>query len=176
MAAAQKARPEGHYEEITVHIRRTAKVVKGGRVFGFSALVVVGDKNGRVGVGKGNAKEVPDAIRKATEQARRSLVRIPLNGNTLHHEVIAHHGASKVFMKPASEGTGIIAGGAMRQVFEVLGVQNVLAKCFGSTNPLNVVRATIKALNKMRSPEYTADKRGKTVAEILGIEHEKEAS
>lgn len=152
-----------------VSVRRTSKVVKGGRIFGFSAVTVIGDGNGRIGVGKGNSKEVPLAIQKALESARKNMVTIPLNGNTLYHEINFSHGASKVFMKPASEGTGIIAGGAMRAVFEVLGVKNVLAKCIGSTSPVNVVRATIKALQSMSSPEYIAAKRGKTVEEIVGV-------
>lgn len=161
---------EGEYVEKLVLVRRTAKVVKGGRIFGFSALVVIGDGKGRVGSGQGKAREVPEAIRKAMEDARRNLVEVPLRqGKTLHHTVVAHYGASKVFMKPASEGTGIIAGGAMRAVFEVAGVKDVLAKCYGSTNPVNVVRATLKALSGMQSPRIIAAKRGKTVSEVLGL-------
>lgn len=159
---------EGQYEEKLIVVRRTAKVVKGGRIFGFSALTVVGNRNGRIGVGRGKAREVPEAIRKAMENARRNLVEIPMVGNTLHHTVVSTHGASKVFMKPASEGTGIIAGGAMRAIFEVAGIQNILAKCYGSTNPVNVVRATMKGLATSHSPQSVADKRGKSIEEIYG--------
>ena len=156
------------FQEKLVTVARNAKVVKGGRIFGFSALTVVGDGNGRIGVGRGKAREVPVAIQKAMESARRNLIRIELNGTTLFHPIKAQHGASKIIMLPASEGTGIIAGNAMRAVFEVLGVQNVLAKCIGSTNPVNVVYATIKGLRSMVSPEAVAAKRGKTIAEIIG--------
>lgn len=157
-----------------VSVRRTSKVVKGGRIFGFSAVTVIGDGKGRIGVGKGKSKEVPIAIQKALEHARKNMVTIPLNGSTLFHDISFRDGASKVFMKPASEGTGIIAGGAMRAVFEVLGVRNVLAKCIGSTSPVNVVRATIKALQSMSSPDYIAAKRGKMIEEIMGTEDVKE--
>ncbi len=155
------------YREKLVAINRTTKVVSGGRVFRLSALVVVGDGNGRIGFGLGKAKEAPIAIQKATESAHRNMIQIDLCGDTLYHMITAHHGASQVFMKPASQGTGIIAGSAMRAVFEVLGVKNVLAKSYGSTNPVNVVRATLKALTSMETPETVAEKRGKTVAEIL---------
>lgn len=155
-------------QEKLVAVNRTAKVVKGGKIFGFSALVVVGNGRGKCGFGRGKAREVPAAIQKAMENARRNMVHIELNGTTLQHPVVARHGASKVLMRPASEGTGIIAGNAMRAVFEVMGIQNVLAKCLGSTNPVNVVRATIKGLKKMSSPERIAEKRGKTIEEILG--------
>jgi small subunit ribosomal protein S5 len=158
------------FKEKLVTVRRVAKVVKGGRTFSFTALTVVGDGKGKVGVGTGNAKEVPAAIQKAMENARRNLVSIELNGDTLFHPVKSRHGASKLIMLPASEGTGVIAGGAMRAVFEVAGVQNVLAKCLGSTNPINVVRATIKGLRSMASPEYIAAKRGRTVKAIVGEE------
>lgn len=151
-----------------VNVRRTAKVVKGGRVFGFSALVVAGDGQGKIGLGQGKAKEVPVAIQKATEAARRSMVQVQLNGTTLYHEVRARHGASKVLLLPASEGTGVIAGGAMRAVFEVMGVHNILAKNVGSTNPVNVVRATIKGLVDMLTPELAAKKRGKSVKDLVG--------
>jgi len=168
----QKKNADGQYIEKFIGVRRTAKVVKGGRIFGFSALVVVGDGKGRVGLGLGKAREVPDAIRKATEQAKRNLIEVSLrNGKTLHHTVIARHGASKVYMQPASEGTGIIAGGAMRAVLEVAGVRDVLAKCYGSTNPVNIVRATLKALTSIQSPRVIAAKRNKSIAEILGSEH-----
>jgi len=156
------------YAEKLVFMNRTTKVVSGGRVFRFSAGVVVGDGKGRVGFGTGKSKEVPLAIQKATESAHRNMVSIDLCGGTFHHMITEQHGASKVFIKPASEGTGLIAGSAMRAVFEVLGVKNVLAKSFGSTNPVNVVRATFKALTSMATPESVAEKRGKTVAEILG--------
>ncbi len=154
-------------QEKLVAVRRVAKVVKGGRQFGFSALTVVGDGNGRVGFGSGKAREVPSAIQKAMEEARGSMVQIALRDKTLQYPITARHGAAKVFMQPASPGTGIIAGGAMRAVFEVLGVQDVLAKCIGSSNPVNVVRATIKGLQQMADPESVAAKRGKKVKEIL---------
>lgn len=155
-------------QEKLVAVRRVAKVVKGGRVFGFSALTVVGDGKGRVGFGSGKAREVPVAIQKAMEQARRNMVDVNLQGDTLQYPLVGAHGAAKVFMKPASDGTGIIAGGAMRAVFEVVGVHNVLAKCIGTNNPVNVVRATIKGLQDMSSPEQVAAKRGKKVEEIVG--------
>ncbi|MFC3854099.1 30S ribosomal protein S5 [Salinispirillum marinum] len=155
-------------QEKLVQVNRVAKVVKGGRVFGFTALTVVGDGKGKVGFGRGKAKEVPAAIQKAMDAARRNVVTIDLDGTTLQYPVKARHGAAKVYMQPASEGTGIIAGGAMRAVLEIAGVHNVLAKCYGSTNPVNVVRATIKGLSAMRSPEEVAAKRGKSVDEILG--------
>ncbi len=164
--SGDKDNTDGYIEKL-VKVNRTSKVVKGGREFGFSALVVVGDGEGKVGLGYGKSKEVPLAIQKAMDKARKSLVHISLDGSTLYHEVVSDHGASKVFMKPAAEGTGIIAGGAMRAVFEVLGVKNVLAKCIGSTNPVNVVRATINGLVAMASPEYISAKRGKTVEEIM---------
>jgi len=158
----------GDLQEKLVQVNRVAKVVKGGRIFGFTALTVVGDGKGRIGFGRGKAREVPVAIQKAMEQARRNMVTVQLDGTTLQYPVRAAHGASKVFMQPASEGTGIIAGGAMRAVLELAGVQNVLAKCYGSTNPVNVVRATVKGLAAMHAPEDIAAKRGKTVEEILG--------
>ena len=150
-------------EEKLVQVNRVAKVVKGGRIFGFTALTVVGDGNGRVGFGRGKAKEVPIAIQKAMENARRSMVEVELNNTTLWYPVKAKHGSANVYKQPASEGTGIIAGGAMRAVLELAGVQNVLAKCYGSTNPVNVVRATINALSAMESPETVAARRGKKV-------------
>lgn len=161
----QQAPSDGLIEKL-VGIRRVAKVVKGGRVFGFSALTVVGDGEGRVGFGQGKAREVPIAIQKAMDEARKNMQTVVLNGHTLQHPLTARFGAAKVFMQPASEGTGVIAGGAMRAVFDVVGVHNVLAKTIGSTNPLNVVRATIKGLTDMHNPEAIAAKRGKTVAEI----------
>jgi len=154
--------------EKLVAVNRVAKVVKGGRQFGFSALTVVGDGNGRVGFGTGKAREVPVAIQKAMEGARKNMVEVKLKGTTLQYPMVGRHGAAKVFMQPASDGTGIIAGGAMRAVFEVLGVQNVLAKCIGTNNPINVVRATITGLEGMTDAEDVAAKRGKTVEEILG--------
>ncbi|MDF1678119.1 MAG: 30S ribosomal protein S5 [Legionellaceae bacterium] len=155
------------YQEKLVSVARTAKVVKGGRVFGFAALVVVGDGKGKVGYGRGKAREVPVAIQKAMDQARKNMVYIPLAGKTIHHTIVSNFGASKVFMMPASEGTGVIAGGAMRAVLEVLGVQDILAKSMGSTNPTNVVRATIAALKRVETPDYVAAKRGKTVQEVV---------
>lgn len=157
---------DGVIEKLVV-VNRNSKVVKGGRIFSFAAVVVVGDGKGKIGMGHGKSREVPSAIQKAMEQARRNMHKVHLNGNTLHYEVVAYHGASKVFMKPASSGTGIIAGGAMRAVFEVLGVQNVLAKTIGSSNPMNVVRATIKALQSISSPESMAEKRGKRIQDII---------
>jgi len=162
----QRQQPSDGLIEKLVGIRRVAKVVKGGRVFGFSALTVVGDGNGRVGFGQGKAREVPVAIQKAMDEARKNMKTVVLNGDTVQHPLTARHGAAKVFMQPASEGTGVIAGGAMRAVFEVVGVHNVLAKSNGSTNPLNVVRATINGLTEMNNPEAVAAKRGKSVAEI----------
>lgn len=159
--------PEGLLEKL-VAVNRVAKVVKGGRIFGFAALTVVGDGQGRVGFGRGKAREVPAAIAKAMEDARRNMKTIRLNGGTLQHPLIGRHGAAKVYMQPASEGTGIIAGGAMRAVFEVLGVHNVLAKCIGTTNPINVVRATMAGLTGMADPESVAARRGKSVDEIMG--------
>jgi len=154
--------------EKLVAVNRVAKVVKGGRQFGFSALTVVGDGKGRVGYGTGKAREVPVAIQKAMEGARKNMVEIKLKDTTLQYPMMGRHGAAKVFMKPASDGTGIIAGGAMRAVFEVLGVQNVLAKCIGTNNPINVVQATINGLEIMTNAENVAAKRGKRVEEILG--------
>ncbi len=153
--------------EKLVTVNRVAKVVKGGRQFGFTALTVVGDGEGRVGFGYGKAREVPVAIQKAMEAARKDMKTINLNGGTLHYPITARHGAAKVYMQPASEGTGIIAGGAMRAVFEVVGVRDVLAKCIGSNNPINVLRATMNGLENMHSPEEVAAKRGMSVQEIL---------
>jgi len=147
---------------------RVTKVVKGGRVLGFAALTVVGDGDGGVGMGKGKSREVPVAVQKSFEEARRKMVRVSLKNGTLHHAVVGRHGASRVIMQPASEGTGIIAGGPMRAVFEVVGVTNVLAKCLGSTNPYNVVRATLDGLKKIYTPSEVAAKRGKTIEEITG--------
>ena len=158
----------GELQEKLVAVNRVAKVVKGGRIFSFTALTVVGDGNGRVGYGYGKAGEVPAAIQKAIEQARRNVnSNISLNNGTLYHSVKGEHSGSMVYMQPASEGTGIIAGGAMRAVLEVAGVRNVLAKAYGSTNPINVVRATVAALASMRTPEAIAAKRGLSVKEIM---------
>ncbi len=167
MAANEPARISDGLEERLVSVNRVAKVVKGGRQFGFTALTVVGDGNGKVGVGYGKAREVPLAIQKAMEKARKDLKQVPIKDGTLYYPIVGEHGAAKVFMKPASVGTGIIAGGAMRAVFEVVGVKNVLSKCIGSRNPINVVKATIEALNNMQSPDYIAAKRGKTVEDVL---------
>ena len=158
----------GEFLEKLIAVNRVSKVVKGGRIFSFTALTVVGDGNGRVGFGYGKAREVPAAIQKAMEKARRNMVTVDLKGHTLQHPIKGRHSGSKVYMQPASEGTGIIAGGAMRAVLEVAGVQNVLSKCYGSTNPMNVVRATINALTEMNSPAGVAAKRGLSVEEILG--------
>ncbi len=166
MANNEQKRDEGYIEKL-VQVNRVAKTVKGGRIFTFTALTVVGDGKGRVGFGRGKSREVPAAIQKAMEAARRNMIQVELNGTTLQYPVRSAHGASKVFMQPASEGTGVIAGGAMRAVLEVAGVQNVLAKCYGSTNPVNVVNATFKGLKAMQSPEAVAAKRGKNVEEIL---------
>ncbi|MCY4420985.1 MAG: 30S ribosomal protein S5 [Gammaproteobacteria bacterium] len=167
MAAKEPARIPDGLEERLITVNRVAKVVKGGRQFGFTALTVVGDGNGKVGIGYGKAREVPLAIRKAMEKARKDMKYVPLKDGTLHYAVIGRHGAAKVFMQPASVGTSIIAGGAMRAVFEVVGIKNILSKCIGSKNPINVVQATVNALSGMRDPEYIAAKRGLTVEEIL---------
>ena len=167
--ANYNAKPEGDdLLEKLINVNRVAKVVKGGRQFGFSALTVVGDGKGRVGFGTGKAKEVPIAIQKAMESARKNMVKVKLSGSTLQYPLMGRHGAARVHMQPASEGTGIIAGGAMRAVFEVVGVHNVLAKCIGTNNAMNVVRATINGLKFMTDAEAVAAKRGKTVDEILG--------
>ena len=165
--AGGEERTDGLREKM-VAINRVTKVVKGGRVLGFAALTVVGDGDGSIGMGKGKAREVPVAVQKAMDEARRKLVKISLKNGTLHHAVIGRHGSSRVYMQPASDGTGIIAGGPMRAIFEVMGVSNVLAKIIGSTNPYNVVRATINGLQAMNTPAEVAAKRGKTVEEILG--------
>ena len=156
------------FQEKLVQVNRVAKVVKGGRIFAFTALTVVGDGKGKVGFGRGKAREVPAAIQKAMDAARRNMIQVDLDRGTIQYAVRAAHGASKVYMQPASEGTGVIAGGAMRAVLEIAGVQNVLAKCYGSTNPVNVVRATIAALKSVSSPQEVAAKRGKSVADITG--------
>ncbi len=157
---------EGLIEKL-VRVNRTATVVSKGKLFGFSALVVVGDGKSSIGIGLGKAREVTIAIQKAMDSARKNMVKVSLNEGTLWHPVVAKFGATRIFMKPASEGTGIIAGGGMRAVFEVLGVKNVLAKVYGSSNSINVVRATLKGLLSMESPEFVAEKRGKKLTEIL---------
>jgi small subunit ribosomal protein S5 len=166
MALDETTRTDG-YQEKLVSVTRTAKVVRGGRDFGFAALVVIGDGKGKVGYGRGKAREVPVAIQKAMEKAKKNMVFIPLAGKTIHHAITWKYGASKVIMLPASEGTGTIAGGGMRAVLEVLGVQDILAKSIGSTNPSNIVRATIAALSNVATPDYVAAKRGKSVEEIM---------
>jgi small subunit ribosomal protein S5 len=166
---AESAKEDTEFVEKLVSINRVAKVVKGGRRFGFAALVVVGDGRGRAGFGSGKAREVPEAIRKATEQAKRQMVRVPLReGRTLHHDVAGHFGAGKVVLRSAAAGTGIIAGGPMRAVFESLGVQDVVAKSIGTSNPHNMVKATFSALTNVTSPRDVAAKRGKKVGDIIG--------
>lgn len=160
---------DSEFVDKLVHINRVAKVVKGGRRFGFAALVVVGDQKGRVGFGHGKAREVPEAIRKATESAKRAMIRVPLReGRTLHHDIDGRHGAGRVVLRAAPAGTGIIAGGPMRAVFETLGVQDVVAKSLGSSNPYNMVRATFDALKNEQSPRMVAARRGKKVSDIVG--------
>jgi small subunit ribosomal protein S5 len=162
-------REETEFAEKLVSINRVAKVVKGGRRFGFAALVVVGDRKGRVGYGSGKAREVPEAIRKATEQARRSMIRVPLReGRTLHHDIADRYGAGRVIVRAAKPGTGIIAGGPMRAIFEALGVADVVAKSVGTSNPHNMIKATFAALSHVTSPRAVAARRGKRVADILG--------
>ncbi len=169
-------REESEFVDKLVHINRVAKVVKGGRRFGFAALVVVGDQRGRAGFGHGKAREVPEAIRKAAEAAKRNLVRIPLReGRTLHHDVKGRHGAGKVILRAAEPGTGIIAGGPMRAVFESLGVQDVVTKSMGSSNPYNMVRATFDALSRQSSPRMVAARRGKKVSDIVARRDGREA-
>lgn len=163
----QTTKTDGMQEKL-VAVSRNAKVVKGGRIFSFAALTVVGNGDGQIGEGYGKAREVPVAIQKALEAARKNMQRVILKDGTLHTAVTGKHGATRVFMKPASEGTGIIAGGAMRAVCEVLGIKDVLAKIVGSTNPINVVRATLRALQSTTTPEHVAAKRGKTIEEVMG--------
>lgn len=155
-----------NYQEQLINVRRVSKVVKGGRIFGFSALTVVGDGEGRVGMGRGKAREVPIAVQKAMEDARRNMFKVNMRGSTLQYPMVGRHGSARVVLRPATEGTGIIAGGTMRAVFEVLGIENVLTKVIGTTNPVNVTRATIQALKGMRSASYVAAKRGKDVKEL----------
>ena len=165
-----REREESEFTEKLVGINRVAKVVKGGRRFGFAAIVVVGDRKGRVGYGSGKAREVPEAIRKATEQARKSMIRVPLReGRTLHHDIADSYGAGKVIVRAAKPGTGIIAGGPMRAIFEALGVQDIVAKSVGSSNPHNMIKATFEALGHLTSPRAVAARRGKKVSDILGV-------
>ena len=160
---------DSEFVDKLVHINRVAKVVKGGKRFGFAALVVVGDQRGRVGFGKGKAKEVPEAIRKATDQAKRGMIRVPLReGRTLHHDTFGHFGAGKVVLRAAPAGTGIIAGGPMRAIFEALGVADVVTKSIGTSNPYNMIRATFEALGEQTSPKSVAQRRGKKIADLLG--------
>ena len=164
---AAEERDDGFREKM-IAVNRVSKVVKGGRTMSFAALSVVGDGDGRIGMGKGKAREVPVAVQKAMEQARRGLIKVSLKNGTLHHAVVGKHGASKVLISPAAEGTGVIAGGPMRAIFDVMGVRNVVAKSLGSTNPYNLVRATLNGLRASSTPAEIAAKRGKTVEEILG--------
>ena len=166
MAKKDQGMSDGYIEKL-VNVNRVAKVVKGGRIFGFTALTVVGDGNGKIGFGYGKAKEVPIAIQKAMDKARKNVIQVDLKEGTLWHPIKAKHSGSKVYMQPASDGTGVIAGGAMRAVFDVVGVHNVLAKSQGSNNPQNLVRATINGLKNITSPESVATKRGKTVEEVM---------
>lgn len=163
----QAEKPDDGMREKMISINRVTKVVKGGRILGFAALTVVGDGDGRIGMGKGKSREVPVAVQKAMEEARRRLTKINLKNGTVHHTVIGRHGASKVMIQPAPEGTGIIAGGAMRAVFDVMGVTNIVCKSHGSNNPYNIVRATINGLMQVTTPSIIAAKRGKSVEEIL---------
>ncbi len=160
-------RGDGLIEKM-VAVNRVTKVVKGGRIMAFSALTVVGDGDGRIGMGKGKSKEVPVAVQKAMDQARRNMIKVPLNGSTIHHAVVGKHGATKVFMQPAKEGNGVKAGGPVRLVFDAMGIHNISAKVHGSTNPYNIVRATLDGLSKLYTPSDIAAKRGLTVEEILG--------
>lgn len=164
----QSEKPDDGMREKMIAVNRVTKVVKGGRIMGFAALAVVGDGDGRIGMGKGKSKEVPVAVQKAMEEARRKMIKVTLKNGTLQHTVTGKHGASSVLMAPAKDGTGVIAGGPMRAIFEVMGVTNVVAKSNGSTNPYNMVRATLNGLAKMNTASEIAAKRGKSVEEILG--------
>lgn len=166
-AKMQSERPDDGLREKMIAINRVTKVVKGGRIMGFAALTVVGDGDGRIGMGKGKSKEVPVAVQKAMEEARRNMIKVTLKDGTLQHTITGKHGASKVMLNPAKEGTGVIAGGAMRAIFEVMGVTNVVAKSMGSSNPYNMVRATLNALSSMNTPSEIAAKRGKSVEDLL---------
>ena len=166
--AEMKEHAKDNIVEKMISVNRVTKVVKGGRIMGFAALTVVGDGDGGIGMGKGKSKEVPVAVQKAVKEARKNMVKVPLKNGTLHHVVTAKHGATTVYMQPAKDGTGIIAGGAMRAIFDVIGIKNITAKVHGSTNPYNVVRATLKGLESISTPSEIAAKRGLTVEEILG--------
>jgi small subunit ribosomal protein S5 len=168
MAKDIKEQNQDGLREKMIAVNRVTKVVKGGRIMSFAALTVVGDGDGAIGMGKGKAREVPLAVQKAMDEAKKGMLKVNLNNGTLYHAVMGKHGAAKVFIQPASEGTGIIAGGAMRAIFEVMGITDVLAKCIGSANPYNVVRATLNGLAAVNSPSEIAAKRGKTVEEIRG--------
>ncbi len=165
--AADVEQDDGIREKM-IAVNRVTKVVKGGRILGFAALTVVGDGDGRIGMGKGKSKEVPVSVQKAMDQARRSMEKIPLKNGTIFHAVEGHHGASRVILMPAPEGTGVIAGGPMRAIFDVMGIRNIVAKSHGSSNPYNMVRATLNALENLRTPSEIAAKRGKTVEELIG--------
>lgn len=165
--AVAEEQDDGIREKI-IAVNRVTKVVKGGRILGFAALTVVGDGDGRIGMGKGKSREVPVSVQKAMDQARRAMEKVPLRNGTIFHAVEGHHGASRVMLHPAPEGTGVIAGGPMRAIFDVMGIRNIVAKSHGSSNPYNMVRATLDALSKLRSPSEIAAKRGKTVEELIG--------
>ena len=165
--AVAEEQDDGSREKM-IAVNRVTKVVKGGRILGFAALTVVGDGDGRIGMGKGKSREVPVSVQKAMDQARRAMEKVPLRNGTIFHAVEGHHGASRVMLHPAPEGTGVIAGGPMRAIFDVMGIRNIVAKSHGSSNPYNMVRATLDALSKLRSPSEIAAKRGKTVEELIG--------
>ncbi|MYB35648.1 MAG: 30S ribosomal protein S5 [Gammaproteobacteria bacterium] len=160
---------QDNFKEQLINVRRVAKVVKGGRIFGFSALTVVGDGDGRVGIGRGKAREVPVAVQKAMEDAKRNMFRVSMNGKTIQYPIIGRHGAAKVIMRPAADGTGIIAGGTMRAVLEAAGIENILTKVIGTTNPINVSRATIDGLSRLKGKKHIAAKRGKKVKDLFEV-------
>jgi len=166
------AASQDNLKEQLINVRRVAKVVKGGRIFGFSALTVVGDGDGRVGIGRGKAREVPVAVQKAMEDAKRNMFRVSMNGKTIQYPIVGRHGAARVIMRPAGDGTGIIAGGTMRAVLEAVGIENILTKVIGTTNPINVTRATIDGLSQLKGKKYIAAKRGKKVKELFDVPEE----